>query len=618
MDRPTLNEADLFRYVSPEIVQRGREYERRGAVLSLELRGTVLSGEVEGSEFMPYLTQCTLSEDGIAAASCTCPYGAWCKHCIALCLAYIHETVPLRIAPTLGEMLADLDASQLRALLEHLTSKDARLVEAIESSIPLVPASSPSREAQKADGIKKPVPPPPHADAIRRQVRGATRSLGRMRSSEAYWHVGAVANEIDRMLQDSIWPQIEAGNGRIALQALEAVTEEYLAEWEVLDDSDGDASQVFYALGEAFTEAVLCEDLPKREREYWLTRMDQWQDAIDDYGVDDAFAPARAAARQGWTSSRLKAVLAGKASSLRSTTAAEADDEEIARSLNLARVHILERQGRYEEMLNLARAAGLRTEYGQGLVQLGRIAEAIQYAQTEMRTAGEAQALALVLLERGERAAALHVAERGLILPNREDFWQALPWQAETLPPFSRASLAKWLRDVAGTDDRNLAARAAEVAALEEVTLANYLRAHDLAGDVWVAMRERLLQQAREKAQMFGAEGAVDIFLHEGLIKDAMAVADRGYLHQAMLERVVDAALPIHPEWVIRTCQPKAERIMDEKRSSQYDEAALWLKKARQAYFGLNRREEWDVYLAGQMQTHARQHKLMPLLKELR
>jgi hypothetical protein len=39
------------------------------------------------------------------------------------------------------------------------------------------------------------------AKAVRRQVRSLLHSLDRMRRSEAYWHVGAVANEVRRLLE---------------------------------------------------------------------------------------------------------------------------------------------------------------------------------------------------------------------------------------------------------------------------------------------------------------------------------------------------------------------------------------------------------------------------------
>jgi hypothetical protein len=104
-----------------------------------------------------------------------------------------------------------------------------------------------------------------------------------MRSCEAYWHVGAVVNEIGQLV-DKAWALIEADDGRQALAVLEGITEEYLSEWENLDDSDGEASRFFSDLGTAWTEAVLSADLTREEREGWADQFAAWQEELDDYG----------------------------------------------------------------------------------------------------------------------------------------------------------------------------------------------------------------------------------------------------------------------------------------------------------------------------------------------
>ena len=44
-----------------------------------------------------------------------------------------------------------------------------------------------------------------------------------MRSSEAYWYVGAVVNEIGQLVEQA-WALIQADVGRQALTVLEAIT----------------------------------------------------------------------------------------------------------------------------------------------------------------------------------------------------------------------------------------------------------------------------------------------------------------------------------------------------------------------------------------------------------
>jgi uncharacterized Zn finger protein len=86
------------------------------------------------------------------------------------------------------------------------------------------------------------------------------------------------------------------------------------------------------------------------------------------------------------------------------------------------------------------------------------------------------------------------------------------------------------------------------------------------------------------------------------------------------VERVVDAALAIqsHLDWVIQACRQQAEYIMDRGKAELYSSAANWLAKARTAYLGMSRGEEWQAYLSELLNQHGRKYKLVPMLKALR
>ena len=56
-----------------------------------------------------------------------------------------------------------------------------------------------------------------------------------MRPSEAYGYVGGMVGAVSELLGQAE-RLIEAGDGRGALSVVEAVTEEYLAGWEMLDE----------------------------------------------------------------------------------------------------------------------------------------------------------------------------------------------------------------------------------------------------------------------------------------------------------------------------------------------------------------------------------------------
>ncbi len=130
--------------------------------------------------------------------------------------------------------------------------------------------------------------------------------------------------------------------------------------------------------------------------------------------------------------------------------------------LTEARLHILERRGRFQEYLYLAEAEGHTQEYVTMLVRLGRVEEAVSYGRQYLATPEEALALAKALYEHSEYEQSLQIAEHGLSLEGR------------------KASLAKWLRDQAWSmGEKTRALPAAEVAFRDEINLENYQRMAD-------------------------------------------------------------------------------------------------------------------------------------------
>ncbi|TMC83411.1 MAG: hypothetical protein E6J10_10190, partial [Chloroflexi bacterium] len=119
---------------------------------------------------------------------------------------------------SLESLLSGLNRDQLQSLLLKLGEQEPSLREAIERQAALLQTSTPKAV------------PKPHITVdpkvVRRQVRSIIHSLDRMRSSEAYWQIGAVVNEIGQLV-DQAWALIKADDGRQALTVLEAITGEY-------------------------------------------------------------------------------------------------------------------------------------------------------------------------------------------------------------------------------------------------------------------------------------------------------------------------------------------------------------------------------------------------------
>ena len=91
-----------------------------------------------------------------------------------------------------------------------------------------------------------------------------------------------------------------------------------------------------------------------------------------------------------------------------------------------------------------------------------------------------------------------------------------------------------------------------------------------------------------------------------------MAVADQDGGHE-IVQRVVDAVLPKHPDWAARACRHQFDRIADAGKSQYYHEAAAWLARAGGAFRAAGREDEWRRTLEEALQTHSRKRNLLPL-----
>jgi uncharacterized Zn finger protein len=596
-----LTEAQIRQYAAEESFQRGRDYYQQGAVLSLVRRDTILQAEVEGSMTRPYQVRCAFDSSGQITATCNCPYewGGWCKHIVAVLLACIKEPETIEERPPLESALEKLKREDLLALLLKLAASDPDIAERIERQSTLLQTTITSTPSSDKPGAV-PRRTQPDVKAIRRQVRSAIHSTDGMRASEAYWQVGGVVNEVRQTL-DKAWDFIKADDGQSALLLLEAITDEYQDAWETLDDSDGEVGDFYYNdLGPAWTEAILTANLDPEERELWADKLEEWQRDASDYGIDEAFDDAISAAEEGWESPLLQRILAGGKPLEMDEAGLSTPDEEtyLISAVTPARLRILERRGRYEEYLHLAKAAGETESYVTMLARLGRAQEAVAYGHTHLQTTQEAFALAKALTEQGNDEDGLQIAEHGLTLEG------------------PKGSLATWLRETAaGLGQTSRALEAALIVMREEISLAAYLRVQDLAGERWADLRPKILEHVR-RVQSYYPKGQVEIFLHEGLIDDAIA-ALKDSAPDALVEQVAGAAIAARPEWVIPVCRKRAEAIMDAGKANHYDRAVEWLRKVRAAYLASGRAAEWKAYQEELLTQHRKKYKLVPMLQSL-
>lgn len=111
---------------------------------------------------------------------------------------------------------------------------------------------------------------------------------------------------------------------------------------------------------------------------------------------------------------------------------------------------------------------------------------------------------------------------------------------------------------------------------------------------------------------------AVEIYLHEHMLVEAMQAVDKKGGFGIELVRVIEATRTEYPDWGIKQCRQQTERIMNNGDAKHYADAADWLRRARTIYAQHNRLAEWQSYLGNLLDIHARKYKLVPLLKEIR
>ncbi|MBE7469285.1 MAG: SWIM zinc finger domain-containing protein [Anaerolineae bacterium] len=585
-----ITEAQIRNAASAETFSRGEDYYRSGAVVDLQQRGDTLLAQVEGSEYEPYEVTIELAKGELIEADCTCPYdwGGYCKHIVAVLLTYLRKPGQVTQRPPVTELLAGLSDEELRALFAQLLSEQPRLVDWVETQVALKKTLAETPVMSQPQQRQTPIDPAP--------FRKQAQSLFRGYDYGDYYAGSSIAHQMSQLMAKAS-PFLDAGDGRNALLILEAITGPYVDNWSEFDDSDGEMAGAFDELGSLFTEAILSADLLADERKAWIKKLTAWQKEVDDYGVDTGFGAAIAAAEQGWDYPPLLKVLREGQITEKGTW--EGESPWYADDLALARLNVLERQGRTTEYLRLAEAEGQTALYLTMLVKLGRGQEAVAYAQQYMTTTDEALALAQALREHNQPGDALKVAEQGLSL------------HGESLP------LARWLRDFAAqVFQPELALQAAKAAFGRSPSLAEYLAAEAVASSAWPAVKEELLKQL---AATNYAPNKIEIYLHEGMIDEAVKAVDKSsYLGYDALERVVDAATESHPDWVIRQCRKQAEEIMDGGKSQHYHHAIHWLEKARQAYLAAGQTQEWRSYLEGLITKHTRKYSLRPQLEALR
>ncbi|WP_189523577.1 SWIM zinc finger domain-containing protein [Nostoc sp. PA-18-2419] len=587
MSIPQISEFTIRRHANAKSFQRGEAYYQAGAVNAITQRGCLLEADVMGNEARPYHVSLSFDSSGLSSVNCTCAYNfdGWCKHIVATMLVCARHSEHIRQRPTLEELLNRLDNVQTQRLLEELVAEYPRLIEAIDRRVNWMTNAVGER-------IIKPVRHSTiDAASFRREVRQILREA--VQYFEEGYEEDPIAEELLSVVQTAV-DFSERGEAENAIAILEAITSTCVENWDDVAEYGAENDEIVQELNQAWCDAILSVELTPEEKVDIQINLEAWQ---DEWNAD--FGMIMEALRQDWDYPPLVQVLQGD---ITERGAWEEDVPDYADDLAQIRLKILERQERYQEYLYLAEAEGQTQQYLTMLGRLGRVEEAIDAAQTQMISKEEAFALAKTLVSvQGALQQALNIAENGLNLPGNCQY-----------------ELGIWTSNLALQLDNSEAALLAIKAAFQvKPSFFDYQKMQELAGENWESVKTDLLKIIRNYSG-WGTESAkVDIFLHEGLIDDAIViVSELSSYDSELIYRVMDAAILNNPDWVIANAGSRAEKIIDAGKAEYYYYAIEWLKKARTAYLESGRKADWLSYRQNLMQTHARKRKLMAMFQQ--
>ncbi|RCJ27512.1 hypothetical protein A6770_25560 [Nostoc minutum NIES-26] len=587
MSIPKISEFTIRRNANTKSFQRGEVYYEAGAVTALTQRSHQLQAEVEGSEARPYRVSLSFDEQSVTSANCTCAYNfdGWCKHIVATILVCVRQPEIIEQRPTLEQLLDSLDHLQTQRLVQELVARYPQLIEAIDHHVSWTIDAVTKQQSVKPVRLTS-INSKPFGQQVRQILRDAVR----------YWEDGYEDDPISEELPSVIQTAVdfsERGDGYSAIAILEAITSACVENWDDVAEYGGDNDEIVGELNHAWCEAILSVELTPEEKVDIQVNLEAWQ---DEWSAD--FGMSLEALHQGWDEPALVSVLEGN---ITERGVWEGEVPDYADDLALIRLKILERQERYEEYLYLASAEGQTQQYLTMLGRLGRVEEAIEAAQTEMNSIEEAFALAKTLAEQGSLQQALDIALSGLKLPGNSQY-----------------ELGIWTSDLAlELDNREAGLSATKAAFQVKPSFFDYQKIEELAGDNWESVKIDLLKTIRTFGGWETASAKIDIFLHEGLIDDAIAiVTELSSYYSELIHRVMNAAIPYNPDWVIANARRRAEKIIDRGKAEYYYYAVEWLKKARAAYLESGRKADWLSYRATLVQSHARKRKLMEMFKQ--
>ncbi len=608
-----LHEAAIRRQTDSQSFERGDSYYRSGHLFNLTLRGALLSGSCLGSSGGPYRVTAGLmpmdaGEDPVQAISCTCPRGGFCKHIVALLLAWVREPETFAESPALKEVLASKSQGELIALIEVMINLFPELEDVLE--LPL---------GDMADGDGAPI----QEATTRRQVAAAMQAA----YAKGEWAAAPAIVAALRPLMRAAEARADADRWSDAITIWRVVAEEIVDQGQLPYDHEADMDLLLAEAGAGLARGLEAQaGLPQEQRlsdderaeliqsllGLWLSDRNHHELAI---AVDTTEVIARSATPEE---------LVRVETWLRSQIVNEPEGEQfIADWNNRIVVHFLvalkeAASATDDEILAEYEAAGLWTDAVEMLIDLEHYDEAVALARRRIENPR-------LFLQFAERLASPSEQHRRQAVNMVEDRL----WEMEGKDKNVDRAYQAWLGEqYARLGDAQAALTVQRCLFEAQPTRTAFTAVRDLVTRIglpteqWMALREELLQtlqdyarwqdlveihlEAREHGNALAALGEVDsrnISPYAGMFGisgggTAFTVAADGTIHYGDQRlHVAKAVARTHPDEAIVLYQTVAAEQIEKRNRDAYAQAARHLKAARAIFRRQKREGEWLAYI---------------------
>jgi len=572
---------------------RGRAYFREGRIHDTVLRETTIEAMCDGSDDLPYRVQTTIPlredrDETLHTAFCTCPRGGFCKHIVALCLAWIDDPGRFVELPPLADVLNDRSGEDLIALIVRMVGRYPDLERLVLLPTPGSPGEGSANEPTVDERI------------IRQQARSAFVAVDR-------WDWHAAAGSISEL-----YPLMELGRSYVdvrhwadALTVYTTVAEEAC---EVLLEFNDEESEIGSLIAACAMGLVACFDaqaelpveqkLSEELRERLIQALyDIWRfDVIEVGGIDLAQEGPESIARN--ITDEERAMVEGWLREERPTDWGK-------RMVVEFQIMLREHAGLDDEqLLGIYREAELWDDVAGMLLQLDRVDEAVAIAARHVTAPHSFLAFANALIQRGGD----HVAQAITLVDDRV-------WEAEGKNPGHDVQLQDWLvarlsehqrpREALAIAERRFKAQPSMKtwqAVQSTATLTGQ------APEVWRDLRPALLAQLRKQKAW---STLMDIHLKDGEVADAIDAygkrndqvrTDRWYtpawsaLDQDV--RLAAACEADFPDQAVAIYRLKADGMIANRQRASYTMAAEYLARVKATLERHGRADEWNALIA--------------------